>query len=127
MSSSDRDDSSMNLFKVMDGIIYQLNATKKLFIIMILTVMILPPVALFISSLIIAPPFEMVDNHAPQRSGLGIRFFELRILPLVISIVWLGIGIRQWFVLSKWTKRYETYKKLQRQIDEKLGGANDDL
>jgi hypothetical protein len=37
--------------------------------------------------------------------------------------VWLGIGIRQWFVLSGWTK-YERYKELQKKIDEKLDYDN---
>jgi hypothetical protein len=43
-----------------------------------------------------------------------------RIVPILISFVWLGIGIRQWFVLSKWSKKYERYKELQRRTDEKL-------
>jgi hypothetical protein len=28
------------------------------------------------------------------------------------------IGIRQWFVLSKWSKKYKQYKQLQKKIDE---------
>jgi hypothetical protein len=43
-----------------------------------------------------------------------------RIVPILISLIWLGIGIRQWFVLSKWSKKYERYKELQKRIDEKL-------
>src|SRR5881296_2946427 len=38
-----------NLFKIMDGVINQLNITKRMFIIMILSIMILPPLALVIS------------------------------------------------------------------------------
>jgi hypothetical protein len=45
-------------------------------------------------------------------------------IPFLISIVWLRIGIWQWFVLSKWTKRHERYKELQKSIDEKL--SNED-
>ena len=41
-------------------------------------------------------------------------------------LVWIGIGIRQWFVLSKWTKKYKQFKELQKKIDEKLGDSNDD-
>lgn len=48
-------------------------------------------------------------------------FAIARIVPIAIFFVWLGVGIRQWFVLSKWTKKYERYKKLQRKVDEKLG------
>jgi hypothetical protein len=40
-------------------------------------------------------------------------------------LFWLGIGIRQWFVLSKWTKKYKQYKQLQKKIDEKLDYDND--
>jgi hypothetical protein len=35
-------------------------------------------------------------------------------------LAWIAIGIRQWFVLSKWTQRYEIYKEMQKKIDEKL-------
>src|SRR4030095_5185878 len=45
-------------------------------------------------------------------------------IPFLISIVWLGVGICQWFVLSKWTKRCERYKELKESIDEKL--SNED-
>jgi len=121
--NDDRSSSERNLFKLMDGIIYQLNKTKKMFIIMILTVMILPPITLLISSLVFAPPYE--DSGPVQKKmipgdGRHYKFFNLRIVPLIISVVWLGIGIRQWFVLSEWTKKYERYKKLQEEVDKKL-------
>ena len=119
----------VNLFRIIDGIIYQLNKTKKMFIVMILTVMILPPVTLLISSLIFAPPYD--DNNAVQKpfqpgEGKQLKFFNLRIIPLIISAVWLGIGIRQWFVLSEWTKKYERYKKLQDEVDKRLDDNNND-
>jgi len=45
-------------------------------------------------------------------------------VPLVISAAGLGIGIRQWFILSKWTKKYDRYKKLQEQVNKKLDDSN---
>ena len=75
----------------------------------------------------LGPPFPFHDRGTESNSygpnfnpGFGIA----RIVPFLISIVWLGIGIWQWFVLSKWTKRYERYKELQKNVDEKL--SNDD-
>ena len=121
--NNDKSSPERNLFKLMDGIIYQLNKTKKMFIIMILTVMILPPVTLLISSLVFAPPYEdsgPVEKKMIPGEGRHYKFFNLRIVPLIISAVWLGIGIRQWFVLSEWTKKYERYKKLQEEVDKKL-------
>jgi len=56
--------------------------------------------------------------HIPPQVALA------RIIPILVSLVWLGIGIRQWFVLSKWSKKYERYKELQKRIDAKLDYGN---
>ena len=118
-----------NLFQIMDGIIQQLNFTKKMFIIMIVTIMIIPPLAFAITFALLGPPFPFEggrmqhDNFGP-RPVFGHYFGIARFIPFLISLVWLGIGIRQWFVLSGWTKKYEHYKELQRKIDEKLDYDN---
>jgi hypothetical protein len=114
-----------NIFQIMDGIIAHLNRTKKMFIIMILTIMIIPPIAFALSFALLGPPFPFHDGGPANRFGPGFNpaFGIARIIPFLISIIWLGIGIWQWFVLSKWSKKYERYKELQKKIDEKL---NDD-
>jgi hypothetical protein len=116
MTDSEKD--SGNIFKTMDEIIFQLNRTKKMFIIMILTVMIIPPITFLIFMAVYDPPFESQDST--EREGPKSKFTIFRVIPLIISAVWLGIGIRQWFVLSKWTKKYDRYKELQEKIDKKL-------
>ena len=130
-----RADSS--IFYIMDGIIDQLNKTKKLFIIMILTIMIIPPIAFTLTFMFFGFPFhdttttggetrELMNNnpnHNPWKNNETFpnsSFRFLPIIPVIVVVVWLGIGIRQWFVLSKWDKKYKRYKELQRQIDEKL-------
>ena len=119
-------ESKENLFQIMDGIIDQLNITKKIFIIMIITIMIIPPLSFAVTFTLFGPPFpfEHSDRLLHERFGpqpqYGHYFGIARFLPFLISIVWLGIGIRQWFVLSKWTRRYEHYKELQREIEQKL-------
>ncbi|MFL6485776.1 MAG: hypothetical protein ACJ70W_03735 [Nitrososphaera sp.] len=64
------------------------------------------------------PPFEhgggertwvgVGGGAVPRDRTIGFleRFFSTRNVPLLVSIIWLGVGIRQWFVLSKLTKRY---------------------
>ncbi|MDQ3839409.1 MAG: hypothetical protein M3297_09080 [Thermoproteota archaeon] len=123
----DKDDnrSKENIFQIMDGIIAQLNRTKKMFIIMILTIMIIPPIAFALSFVLLGPPFPLHGGGQSDRfdrfgPGFNPAFGIARIVPFLISIIWLGIGIWQWFVLSKWTKKYERYKELQKKIDEKL-------
>lgn len=124
----DNNRSKENIFQIMDGIIAQLNRTKKMFIIMILTIMIIPPIAFALSFALLGPPFPFHDGGPADRFGPGFNpaFGIARIIPFLISIIWLGIGIWQWFVLSKWTKKYERYKELQKKIDEKLNDDNID-
>jgi len=117
MSGSDKNGD--NIFKTMDEIIFQLNKTKKMFIVMILTVMIIPPVALLITYELFDPPFDGERDKA-KSDGPKPKFWAYRIIPLIIAAVWLGIGIRQWVVLSKWTKKYNRYKALQDKVDKKL-------
>jgi hypothetical protein len=61
-SNKDDDDNSKskdNIFQIMDGIIAQLNRTKKMFIIMILTIMIIPPIAFAVTFALLGPPFHL--------------------------------------------------------------------
>jgi hypothetical protein len=131
-NNNTRSDSS--IFYIMDGIIDQLNKTKKLFIIMLLTIMIIPPIAFMLTFMLFGFPFHdddynnwtrndpwEDDSSSTSNSGFNSSFRYLPLIPVIIVIVWMGIGIRQWFVLSKWDKKYKKYKELQKKIDKDLG------
>ncbi len=119
-----------NIFQIMDGIIAQLNRTKKMFIIMILTLMIIPPVAFAVTFALLGPPFHFdtggKGGGSPDGFGPPPQIAVARMIPFLISVVWLGIGIWQWFVLLKWSKKYERYKELQKRVEEKLDYENED-
>ena len=130
MAHSEKKNHDENLFQIMDGIISQLNRTKNMFIIMMLTLMILPPISFVVTFSLLGPPMFFGNDGGMHPGGFGQGFcpgFGLaRAVPILIFLIWLGIGIRQWFVLSKWTKKYERYRELQKRIDEKLDYDNDD-
>ena len=96
---------------------------------MILTIMIILPIIFAVIFALLGHPFPFYDRGPPDRFGPGFNhaFGIPRIVPFLISIIWLGIGIWQWFVLSKWSKRYERYRELQKKIDEKLEYDNNDV
>jgi hypothetical protein len=121
MSSEGEDNQrkSENLFKIIDGIIFELNRTKRLFIVMVLTGMIVPPLTFLIVNALTEQLIPGPGAFQQARELHQERLF-LRQVPWIISLVWLGIGIRQWLVLSKWTKKYDKYKKLQEEIDRKF-------
>jgi len=88
----------------MNEIIDQLNNTKKLFIAMILTAMIIPPAVFVIT-------FELLEYNASTLHSIKLShnkgehrenflrsetllFTVTRNVPLIIGILWLGIGLR---------------------------------
>ncbi len=117
-----------NIFRAMDEIVYQLNMTKRLFLLMILSFVIIVPVTHIITTVVLGQTFfgggGFNDGGAPPFRGGGPpdnpSFRVVQAVVVGTVLVWIGIGIRQWFVLSKWTKKYKQYKELQRKIDEKL-------
>ena len=127
-----KDDSGENVFKIMDGIIDQLNKTKRTFILMVITIMVVIPLSFAISSAVIDHPFPVHGGPPWAQDRFGTdrpeppNFWLVRAIPFVIALIWLGVGIRQWFVLSKWTKKYEHYKALQKKLDEKLGDEDEE-
>lgn len=130
-------DSSKNLFQIIDEIIDQLNSTKRLFIAMILTVMIIPPVVFVItfelsesntSTLHLIQSNHYKSDHRENSVRNDTLLFTItRNVPLIIGILWLGIGIRQWIVLSKWNKKYQKYKELQKKIDKEIGDKDNSI
>jgi membrane-anchored glycerophosphoryl diester phosphodiesterase (GDPDase) len=116
-----------NIFRAMDEIVYQLNFTKRLFLLMILSFVIIVPTTHVITTFVLGQTFfdEEFDGP-PFRGPPDIPSFRVvQIVVVVTVLVWIGIGIRQWFVLSKWTKKYKQYKELQKKVDEKLGDDED--
>jgi len=114
------DKSTQNIFQIMDEIVRQLNRAKKMFLIMIVSIIVVVP-GTFIVTFTLAggSPFWTGQNHADGFPD-NVAFAIARTIVIVFVLSWIVIGIRQWFVLSKWTQRYELYKELKKKIDEKL-------
>ena len=141
-----------NIFEILDGIMFQLGRTKKMFLIMIITTLIIPPVALLTITSVFDSPFEdrfkkdldanlkskldsgeiteeehnMIKEKLSKREKLNPFLHPNQPIILAISLVWLVIGVRQWFVLSKWDKKYKQFKENQKEIDKKFEDDSDD-
>ena len=95
--------SSENILRITDELVHQVDMTKKLVLIMIIAVIIAVPTSWHVAALV-----------------KGVAFSVVGYIAVVTAILFLGIGIRQWTVLSKWTKRYKAYNEMQKKVDEKL-------
>jgi flagellar basal body-associated protein FliL len=116
-----------NIFRIMDEIVYQLNNSKRLLIIMIVATIVVVPVTHFVTFALLGDSFPEGD-FPRDRFGppQGARFGISQAVVIAIVLLWVGIGIRQWLILSKWTKKYRQYKELQKRIDEKLDSDEED-
>ena len=125
--SKDNNKSTQNIFQIMDEIVRNLNRTKRMFLIMTVSVIVVVPGTFIVTFALLGgnsfwsggPPGgggPDDDGGPPDESAFGIA----RAIVIVFLLAWIVIGIRQWFVLSKWTQRYEIYKEMQKKVDEKL-------
>ncbi|MEJ2258964.1 MAG: hypothetical protein P8X78_00360 [Nitrosopumilaceae archaeon] len=119
MTNSNRDNHK-SIFEIMDGMMFQLSKTKKMFMIMILTTLIIPPIALLAMTSAYDSPFtDRFEKRLEDRLNEQLRRGQ-------ITLEGLGIGIKQWLSLSKWDKKYQRFKERQRQVDKKLDDYFDD-
>lgn len=150
MSRSNKDHDS--IFEILDGMMFQLSKTKKMFMIMILTTLIIPPIALLVMTSAFDSPFnDRFEKRLEDRLNEALRRGQItldeankiksqfidqhrgqillqpgQLVIFAISLVWLGIGIKQWLSISKWDKKYQKFKEKQRQVDKKLDEYFDD-
>jgi hypothetical protein len=83
--------------------------------------MIIPPIAFMLSFSNLGSPFPFDNRNETSdekswdtKPSPSFRFLPL--VPIIIVLVWLGIGIRQWFVLSKWDKKYKNIKNFKNRL-----------
>jgi hypothetical protein len=131
---------------------FQLSKTKKMFMIMILTTLIIPPIALLVTTSTFDSPFnDRFEKRLEDRLNEALRRGQItldeankikshfidqhkgqvllqpgQLVIFVISLVWLGVGVKQWLSISKWDKKYQKFKERQRQVDKKLDDYFDD-
>jgi len=143
--TNSKDNSNENhesIFEILDGMMFQLGKTKKIFMIMILTTLILPPIALLVMTSVFDSPFnEKLDERLLSHLDSGditeeeynnmkekiidrgrteLFLNPPQLVIFTISLIWLAVGIRQWLVISKWDKKYQRFKTKQADIDKKL-------
>jgi hypothetical protein len=129
VADSSKDRPVENIFRIMDEIVHHLNKTKKMVILMIVSIIVVVPITHIITVALIGD--TIFSGGGPPRFGgpsgppnsPAFRIVQAVVIGTVLF--WIGIGIRQWFVLSKWTRKYKQYKELQKKIDEKLNYNSD--
>ncbi len=105
------EDHTRSIFKTMDDMVEQINKTKKVFMILLVTI-IIPPVILEIMFTV----FDLNYESLHSESGDIIH----SIVFIMFIGIWVGLGGRYLIVLNKLTKRYQEFKESQEKLDKKL-------
>jgi hypothetical protein len=111
MSDMTDDDSSRkgtaheNLPEMIDNVIRQLDFTRKIIIIMVLSFIIIVPIIAYIGLL------------SQSTAGVGVY---IPIIGGAVFLAWLGVGVRQWIVFSKWLRKFRLYKERQKELEDLL-------
>jgi hypothetical protein len=178
-NDQDGNNPSSSIFQIMDRIMKELNKTRKVFVFMFFSMMILPVTTIIIfmytfddpkidrgellmniqefnflsqklkNQMIQLENFETLDkqkelqlllnsedykqtiNRIDELSQNELKLVtdepknnlhkkEIRLITFILSIIWIILGIRQYIILSSWGKRYNKFKKQQKEIDKKF-------
>lgn len=94
-----------NLPEMLDNVIRQLDFTRKVIIIMVISFVIIVPIIAYIGFL------------SQTTAGIG-RYIV--IIGGAAFLAWLVVGIRQWMVFSKWLRKFRLYKERQEELEDLL-------
>ncbi len=103
--SSKKGTAHENLPEMIDNVIRQLDFTRKIIIIMVLSFIIIVPIIAYIGLL------------SQSTAGVGVY---IPIIGGAAFLAWLGVGIRQWIVFSKWLRKFRMYKERQKELEDLL-------
>ena len=103
--SSKKGTAHENLPEMIDNVIRQLDFNRKIIIIMVLSFVIIVPIIAYIGLL--------------SQSTVGVGVF-IPIIGGAVFLAWLGVGIRQWIVFSKWLRKFRLYKERQKELEDLL-------
>ena len=103
--SSKKEMAHENFPEMIDNVIRQLDFNRKIIIIMVLSFVIIVPIIAYIGLM------------SQRTAGVGVY---IPIIGGAVFLAWLGVGIRQWIVFSKWLRKFRLYKERQKELEDLL-------
>ena len=112
-------DRRRSIFEVLDELIFHLNTTKSMFTLLIVSSFILAPLALIVAAVITLHPafLGVLLNRLPGVGTIIIAFIGITV---VLSAVWLAIGIKERAFFSAWNSRFNRFISLKERMDREL-------
>ncbi|HEX2014848.1 MAG TPA: hypothetical protein VLA68_06445 [Nitrososphaera sp.] len=108
-----------NIFEVLDELIFHLNTTKSTFTFMIISSFILAPLAIIVAGVFAFNPrfLPFILDRVPGVATIVIAFI---VIVVILSAIWLAIGIKERAFFSAWNTRFSRFMSLRERIDREL-------
>jgi hypothetical protein len=113
-SSSTRQD----ILSLLESFIQQMQNMRRILLGMSVSAIVLGPLAIALSIYLLLHPSFFAVLETENEFGLVLTVLLGAVI--IISGIWLVTGIRQYYSMSKWKKRYEEYQREKEDIDRKI-------
>ena len=122
MSSDNQDglisSTRQDILALLDSFIHQIQNIRRILLGVSVSAIILGPLAIVLSLYLLFHPSFFAVLETENEFGLVLTVLLGAVI--IISGIWLVTGIRQYYSMSQWKKRYEEYLKEKEAIDRKI-------
>jgi Na+/melibiose symporter-like transporter len=110
--------SRQNILTILEGFIEQIQQIRKILLGVSLSAIVLGPLAIALSFYLVLHPsfFAVIESE----NEFGVALIVLLGAIIVISVIWLSTGIRQYFSMNRWKRRYLEYQNEKEAMDKKI-------
>jgi uncharacterized membrane protein len=121
-SHDDKDEATFStrqdILALLDGFIQQIHNIRRILLGMSVSAIVLGPLAIALSIYLLLHPsfFAILERE----NEFGLVLTVLLGAVIITSGIWLVTGIRQYYSMSQWKKRYDEYLKEKEAIDRKI-------
>ena len=113
-SSSTRQD----ILSLLESFIQQMQNMRRILLGMSVSAIVLGPLAIALSIYLLLHPSFFAVLETENEFGLVLTVLLGAVI--IILGIWLITGIRQYYSMSQWKKRYEEYQREKEDIDRKI-------
>jgi hypothetical protein len=110
--------SRSNVLSIIDNFIEQILKIRTTLFGVFLSALVLAPLAIGLSVFLLQHPSFLAILDIENEFGivLGILLFAV----IIISSVWLLVGIKQYLSINTWNQRYREYTKEKQEVDRNI-------
>jgi hypothetical protein len=118
--------SPQNVIRLIDGFIEQMRQTRKtlaLALSLSISSIVVAPVAMGLSIFLLQHPSFFAILERENEFGLVLIAFLIGVI--ILSLVCLVVGIKQYRSINSWNKKYSVYSKKKEELDRNIASEYD--